>query len=55
LLPRIIAGSSAGSIVAAFIATTRLEELKNIWENEGVISFECFKKKNENGTFLRRL
>lgn len=54
LLPRIIAGSSAGSIVASFIATTKLEDLKKIWDSDSWV-FSSFTKKNTHGTFTRRL
>ena len=44
LLPRIICGSSAGSIAAAFLCTRKYEDIGELLK-EGYISFDLMKPK----------
>lgn len=45
LLPRIISGSSAGSIIASFICSRKYEEIPELFEDNG-IKWDAFEKRN---------
>jgi predicted acylesterase/phospholipase RssA len=52
LLPRIISGASAGSLVAAIVGVLRNDELPVIWE-EGALQLDAFDRRGP-GSFGRR-
>lgn len=54
VLPKIISGSSAGSIVATFICTKKQEDF-NTWFEEGTINYSAFSQRTKTGSFQRRL
>ncbi|KAL4438417.1 hypothetical protein ABPG74_009456 [Tetrahymena malaccensis] len=54
LLPRIISGSSAGSIIAAFICTRKYEELPSLFLKDG-INWQAFTKRDPKGQMIRKL
>lgn len=54
MLPRIIAGSSIGSIFASFICTRKLEELKDMLIPEN-INLNAFYKKDQDFPLFRKL
>jgi len=54
LLPKIISGSSVGSIVAALVATLKDEELPKIFTS-GYLNYDVFTKRGEKGAWKRKL
>jgi predicted acylesterase/phospholipase RssA len=54
LLPRIIAGSSVGSIFASFIGTTRFEDIPKLFE-VGRIKIDAFSKRGEKFSVWRKI
>lgn len=54
LLPRVISGSSVGSIIASFVATRRDEELPDLFELDG-INFDAFDSKGSGKRKFWRL
>jgi predicted acylesterase/phospholipase RssA len=54
LLPRVISGSSVGSIIASFVATRRDEELEDLFELKG-INFNAFDSKGSGKRKFWRL
>ncbi|PGG98293.1 hypothetical protein AJ80_09554 [Polytolypa hystricis UAMH7299] len=55
LLPRIVSGSSAGSIIGAVICTSIDEEIPEILANIGTGDFAVFESENEKQTGLQKL
>lgn len=55
MLPRIICGSSAGSLVAAFICTTPYEDLGDILSSEESLLFHFVEHAEPSGNPLARL
>lgn len=54
MLPKIISGSSAGSLVAAFTCAKKDSELLEYLGSEGV-KFDAFLKKDPRGSVVRKL
>lgn len=54
LLPRVISGSSVGSIIASFVATRRDEDLEDLFELKG-INFDAFDSKGSGKRKFWRL
>jgi predicted acylesterase/phospholipase RssA len=53
LLPRVISGSSVGSLVAGIVGTHTDDELPRIWKR-GTLRLDAFEN-TQNGSLMRKL
>jgi len=54
LLPRIVAGSSVGSLFASFLCTRKLENLEEML-NPDRINYNAYRKRNEKYSLIRKI
>lgn len=55
LLPRIVAGSSVGSLFAAFLCSRKLEEIEELLLNPEKINYNAYQKRNEKYSLIRKI
>ena len=54
LLPRIVAGSSVGSLFASFLCSRTLEEIEDLLNPEKV-NYNAYQKRNEKYSLIRKI